>query len=87
MDIYFGPTARGHYESEPLTLVDIGARKFVFTIGKPGILWKLDRETLDELIELLELEPLLKKQVRGLSLGPATSTGVATLSSTLSNQP
>lgn len=27
------------------------------------------RETLDELIELLDLEPLLKKQVRGLSLG------------------
>ena len=24
-------------------LVDIGSRKFVFTIGKPGILWKLDR--------------------------------------------
>jgi alcohol dehydrogenase (cytochrome c) len=24
-------------------LVDIGTRKFVFTIGKPGILWKLDR--------------------------------------------
>jgi alcohol dehydrogenase (cytochrome c) len=24
-------------------LVDVGARKFVFTIGKPGILWKLDR--------------------------------------------
>src|SRR5580700_10142443 len=27
------------------------------------------RETLDELISLLELEPLLKKPVRGLSLG------------------
>lgn len=27
------------------------------------------QETLDELIELLDLEPLLKKQVRGLSLG------------------
>ena len=27
------------------------------------------RETLDELIHLLDLEPLLKKQVRGLSLG------------------
>ena len=26
-------------------LVDIGSRKFVFTIGKPGILWKLDRQT------------------------------------------
>jgi len=26
MDIYFGPAARSHYESEPLTLVDIGAR-------------------------------------------------------------
>jgi alcohol dehydrogenase (cytochrome c) len=24
-------------------LIDIGTRKFVFTIGKPGILWKLDR--------------------------------------------
>ena len=24
-------------------LVDVGARKFVFTIGKPGLLWKLDR--------------------------------------------
>ena len=24
-------------------LVDVGSRKFVFTIGKPGILWKLDR--------------------------------------------
>ena len=24
-------------------LIDIGPRKFVFTIGKPGILWKLDR--------------------------------------------
>ena len=24
-------------------LVDVGPRKFVFTIGKPGILWKLDR--------------------------------------------
>ncbi len=24
-------------------LVDAGARKFVFTIGKPGILWRLDR--------------------------------------------
>ncbi len=24
-------------------LVDVGTRKFVFTIGKPGILWKLDR--------------------------------------------
>jgi alcohol dehydrogenase (cytochrome c) len=26
-------------------LVDIGDRKFVFTIGKAGILWKLDRKT------------------------------------------
>jgi alcohol dehydrogenase (cytochrome c) len=26
-------------------LVDIGPGKFVFTIGKPGILWKLDRES------------------------------------------
>jgi alcohol dehydrogenase (cytochrome c) len=26
-------------------LVDLGPRKFVFTIGKPGILWKLDRES------------------------------------------
>lgn len=26
-------------------LVDAGARKLVFTIGKPGILWKLDRKT------------------------------------------
>jgi len=26
-------------------LVDIGAEKVVFTIGKPGILWKLDRKT------------------------------------------
>jgi alcohol dehydrogenase (cytochrome c) len=26
-------------------LVDIGPRKFVFTIGKPGILWKLDRQS------------------------------------------
>jgi alcohol dehydrogenase (cytochrome c) len=26
-------------------LVDIGDRKVVFTIGKPGILWKLDRRT------------------------------------------
>ena len=26
-------------------LVDVGPRKFVFTIGKPGILWKLDRES------------------------------------------
>jgi len=26
-------------------LVDVGARKLVFTIGKPGILWKLDRKT------------------------------------------
>jgi alcohol dehydrogenase (cytochrome c) len=26
-------------------LVDVGPRKFVFTIGKPGILWKLDRRT------------------------------------------
>ena len=25
-------------------LVDVGARKFVFTIGKPGLLWKLDRQ-------------------------------------------
>ena len=24
-------------------LIDVGGRKFVFTIGKPGILWKLDR--------------------------------------------
>ena len=24
-------------------LVDVGVRKFVFTIGKPGILWRLDR--------------------------------------------
>ena len=24
-------------------LVDVGARKFLFTIGKPGLLWKLDR--------------------------------------------
>lgn len=30
---------------------------------------KLFRETLDELVTLLDLEPLLKKQVRGLSLG------------------
>jgi PQQ-dependent dehydrogenase (methanol/ethanol family) len=26
-------------------LVDVDARKFVFTVGKPGILWKLDRQT------------------------------------------
>src|SRR5438270_4586576 len=26
-------------------LVDIGDQKVVFTIGKPGILWKLDRRT------------------------------------------
>jgi len=26
-------------------LVDVGAAKWVFTIGKPGILWKLDRRT------------------------------------------
>jgi alcohol dehydrogenase (cytochrome c) len=26
-------------------LVDVGGEKAVFTIGKPGILWKLDRET------------------------------------------
>jgi alcohol dehydrogenase (cytochrome c) len=26
-------------------LVDAGSRKFVFTIGKPGILWRLDRTT------------------------------------------
>ena len=26
-------------------LVDVGPRKLVFTIGKPGILWKLDRRT------------------------------------------
>ena len=26
-------------------LVDVGPRKFVFTIGKPGILWKLDRQS------------------------------------------
>ena len=26
-------------------LVDAGARKLVFTVGKPGILWKLDRKT------------------------------------------
>lgn len=26
-------------------LVDVGSRKFVFTIGKPGILWKLDRQS------------------------------------------
>ncbi|OFW50248.1 MAG: hypothetical protein A3G77_09775 [Acidobacteria bacterium RIFCSPLOWO2_12_FULL_68_19] len=26
-------------------LVDVGARKYVFTIGKPGILWRLDRQT------------------------------------------
>jgi alcohol dehydrogenase (cytochrome c) len=26
-------------------LVDVGVRKFVFTIGKPGLLWKLDRQT------------------------------------------
>jgi alcohol dehydrogenase (cytochrome c) len=26
-------------------LVDVGGEKVVFTIGKPGILWKLDRET------------------------------------------
>ena len=25
-------------------LVDVGARKFLFTIGKPGLLWKLDRQ-------------------------------------------
>ncbi|MGH6690403.1 MAG: PQQ-binding-like beta-propeller repeat protein, partial [Gammaproteobacteria bacterium] len=26
-------------------LVDVGPRKFVFTIGKPGILWKVDRQS------------------------------------------
>jgi len=26
-------------------LVDVGPRKFVFTIGKPGILWKIDRQS------------------------------------------
>ena len=34
-------------------LVDIGARKFVFTIGKPGILWKLDRAS-GEFVSLKE---------------------------------
>ncbi len=26
-------------------LVDVGSQKFVFTIGKPGILWKVDRQS------------------------------------------
>ena len=34
-------------------LVDIGPRKFVFTIGKPGILWKLDRAS-GEFVSLKE---------------------------------
>ena len=34
-------------------LVDIGSRKFVFTIGKPGILWKLDRQS-GEFVSLKE---------------------------------
>ena len=34
-------------------LVDVGARKFVFTIGKPGILWKLDRAS-GEFVSLKE---------------------------------
>jgi alcohol dehydrogenase (cytochrome c) len=34
-------------------LIDIGARKFVFTIGKPGILWKLDRAS-GEFVSLKE---------------------------------
>jgi len=34
-------------------LIDVGARKFVFTIGKPGILWKLDRSS-GEFVSLKE---------------------------------
>jgi alcohol dehydrogenase (cytochrome c) len=34
-------------------LIDIGSRKFVFTIGKPGILWKLDRAS-GEFVSLKE---------------------------------
>jgi alcohol dehydrogenase (cytochrome c) len=34
-------------------LVDVGQRKFVFTIGKPGILWKLDRSN-GEFVSLKE---------------------------------
>jgi alcohol dehydrogenase (cytochrome c) len=34
-------------------LVDVGPRKFVFTIGKPGILWKLDRAS-GEFVSLKE---------------------------------
>ena len=26
-------------------LVDLDGRKLLFTVGKPGILWKIDRET------------------------------------------
>jgi alcohol dehydrogenase (cytochrome c) len=34
-------------------LIDVGPRKFVFTIGKPGILWKLDRSS-GEFVSLKE---------------------------------
>jgi len=34
-------------------LIDVGGRKFVFTIGKPGILWKLDRAS-GEFVSLKE---------------------------------
>ena len=33
--------------------MDVGSRKFVFTIGKPGILWKLDRQS-GEFVSLKE---------------------------------
>lgn len=42
-----------------------------FTVNRAvyGVPEKQFKETLDELVELLDLEPLLKKPVRGLSLG------------------
>ncbi|MGH2399012.1 MAG: pyrroloquinoline quinone-dependent dehydrogenase, partial [bacterium] len=68
-------------------LVDVGPRKFVFTIGKPGILWKLDRQSgeyvsyretvFQNIFDRIDLEsgvPRYRSEILGAKVGEWVSS-------------
>ncbi|MBI3050352.1 MAG: PQQ-binding-like beta-propeller repeat protein [Acidobacteria bacterium] len=68
-------------------LVDVGPRKFVFTIGKPGILWRLDRTTgefagfketvFQNIFDRIDLEsgvPRYRAEIMGAKVGEWVSS-------------
>jgi len=68
-------------------LVDAGSRKFVFTIGKPGILWRLDRTTgefaglketvFQNIFDRIDLEsgvPRYRAEIMGARIGEWVSS-------------